>query len=183
MKIGSKREMYALYEAGEFGNKLETWPSLDAFYASNVAKRVVMRYKGRAGGAWAAYDLAPSDVPAEAARWKAEGADLSLVTLNESAPDDLLLIQGEVMRSIDYLDLRYSRSKLPMRDALAKDQHHTDGAVAVALLRRYLDPSSYEDLWMLLDRYPDAVVEFSTWNTLVGTSPHRNTVFWEVRDY
>jgi hypothetical protein len=175
--------MYALYEAGRFGNKLQTWPDLATFYRDKVEKRVVMRYKGPAGGGWVAYELEPDQVRPTACKWEHEGANLALVALNESAPDDRLLIQGEVMLSTAHLSLRYSREKAPMRKALASAPLHAEGLLATELLRYFLDPSSLEDLRMLLDTYEDAVVEFSTWSADVGELPHRNTVFWEVRNY
>jgi len=181
--IKTKADMYPLYLAGAFGNKLQTWATLEDFYEDSVEKNVVLRYKGKAGGAWVAYELPPSKVRETVEQWVSEGADPKLITLNESAPDDLLLIQGEVMASTHFLSLRYSRLPLPMRKALAEKQYHLDGIKAVLLLRHYLDSDSFDDLMGLLDTYPDSVVEFSTWAKDVGNVPHRNTVVWEVRNY
>lgn len=181
--IKSKAEMYDLYHAGAFGNRLATWASIADFKTSGVARPVTMRYKGESGGKWVAYGVDPSDVPAVASKWEAEGANLNLVTLNEAAPDHLLICQGEVMRSAAHYDLRYSTAPLPMRQALATTQRHATGLVALSILNHFLDASSLSDLHWLLDEYDGAVVEFSTWATDIGCIPHRNTVFWEVRHY
>jgi len=183
MTVRSKKEMYELYEAGRFGNKLETWPSLEAFYRDHVTKNVVMRYMGKAGGGWIQYDLPSCRVRQVADEWAREGADTALIALNESAPDHLLLVQGEVARSTSYLSLRYSTAKMPMRRALTNHPAHAEGLTALLTLRRSMDPSSFDDLMDLLDAYEDAVVEFSTWEAEVGIFRNRNTVFWEVRNY
>ncbi len=175
--------MYQLYEQGAFGNKLLSWPTLDDYLEDDYFGLIVLRYKGIAGGAWIRYDIPPSEVCSVVEHWISEGADRNLITVNQSAPNPLLRIQGEVMRSVDYLDLRYTLVKQPMRAGLDIEQLHANGLEAVGLLRHHLDPSSYEELWELLDTYEDAVVEFSTWDTHIGSVPFRNTVFWEVRNY
>ncbi|HEY3780911.1 MAG TPA: hypothetical protein VGL56_07505 [Fimbriimonadaceae bacterium] len=175
--------MYELYIRGRFGNSLAVWPDLDSYFTSPFSRNVVLRYKGKAGGAWVAYEVQRKDVADMAKKWVNEGADPCLITLNESAPDDKLMVQGEVMRSTNYLSLRYSFFRGPMRVALAKSQEHAEGLKALAILEHYVDPSSLDDLWDLLDVFDGAVVEFSTWSIDVGVVPHRNTVIWEVRHY
>lgn len=181
--ITSKTEMYALYHSGKFGNKLLTWNSLDDYKRSGFARPVVLRYKGKAGGGWVAYEVSHDEVDTIVASWLREGAQRDLIAVNESAPDHELLLQGEVMRSTDHLSLRYSIAKLPMRKALAECQKHARGIEANMILRSAMDAASWDDLNSLLDEYDGAVVEFSTWARDVGVIPRRNTVFWEVRHY
>ena len=57
------------------------------------------------------------------------------------------------------------------------------GIMALALLRRYLCPNSYDWMMTLLDRYPDHIVEFNTYSVNWGVLPGFNTAFWEVRLY
>lgn len=183
MTIASKKEMYAIYERGGFGNRLLTWPNVDAYLQSDYSGLVVLRYKGAGGGAWCEYGVHRDDVEATVSRWISEGARRDLVTVNELAEDDLIILQGEVMQSPHHLSLRYSRLPMPMRKALAKEQYHVDGLSAALLLKSTMDPSSWDELNDLLDMYSGAVVEFSVWGKDIGDAPRRNTVFWEVRHY
>lgn len=180
--IASKSEMYQLYHRGAFGNRLCTWRDLEEFYASKFQRPVVLRYKGSGGGR-VEYGVMPRDVPCVVEQWVKCGADPRLITLNELANDSDLILQGEVMRSTEHVSLRYSTVPAPMRVALAASQYHVGGLRAVSILRSTLDPTSFDELMDLLDRYPDSVIEFSTWGHDVGQIPHRNTVFWEVRNY
>lgn len=58
-----------------------------------------------------------------------------------------------------------------------------EGSAATRLLRHVLNENSYDDLMILLDKYPDHVVELSALNHCFGTVPGRNAVVWEVRRY
>jgi len=72
----------------------------------------------------------------------------------------------------------------PMRQTLARGLHrHFSYVMTRYLLERYMDPSSRDDLDMLLEQYPDATVEFTCFSVNVGLFPRRNTIFWEVRSY
>jgi hypothetical protein len=51
------------------------------------------------------------------------------------------------------------------------------------LLKLVLNENSYDDLMVLLDEYPDHVVEFSAMEGCYGTVPNRNSIVWEVRQY
>jgi hypothetical protein len=70
-----------------------------------------------------------------------------------------------------------------MRTALSLENRHAENSVAVAILRHFLDGSSYDDLVDLLDLYDGAAIEFSVCDRPVGDLDHRNTIFWEVRHY
>jgi hypothetical protein len=175
--------MYQHYQAGHFGNKFHTWDDIPHWLASAYRKPVCMRYKGAMAGGKCAYHVAPESVCDVDNEWAQQGLDPKLITINESADDTALTIQGEVMRSTRHLSLRYSQTPLPMRNALAASERHAEGLEATCILKTYLDPASYEDLMDLLDTYEDAVVEFSTYSVDVGRCPRRNTVVWEARNY
>ena len=71
-----------------------------------------------------------------------------------------------------------------MRKAMAAGcMRHCSPAEVVVLLQTYMDPSSRDDLEMLLEMYPDATVEFSCFDIDIGVYPGRNTIFWETRNY
>lgn len=174
--------MYELYYAGKFGNTLAQWKTVDDYLNSDFAGLVVLRYK-EPGSPWCKYGLTKSELQDQMAQWIKDGAKKDKFTVNELANDSDLIIQGEVERGINGLHVRYSKVPKPMRIALAEDQFHVDGLQAVNILKSSLDPSSYDWLHELLDTYPGAVVEFSTWAHDVGVIKNRNTVFWEVRHY
>jgi hypothetical protein len=132
--------------------------------------------------------MAVTHVPADKVanrveEWVAHGVESELITFHESMPDDDLLIQGEVTRNVGGLDLTYSLEPgLSMRDAMRHAQT-ASRLRAHLILNEFLDANSRDDLSLLLELYPDAVIEFGTYGRAVGTLPRRNTVIWEVRDY
>jgi hypothetical protein len=186
MKIVNKGQMHMLYQTGRFGNKLRSWNHMHHFtlqVPADTTDRFCLRYRGDNPGRWSAYNLSRDDVFVAAEKWRTEGANPLLIAVNEVAPDDQLLIQGEIARSIRHYDLMYSTKPGLRMNEIRLDPSYASGRTAVALLKRYLDPASYDDLQLLLDTYEDAVVEFSTYAVDLGDIPRRNTVFWEVRNY
>ncbi len=183
MILATKDEMYNRYQRGAFGNKPRIWHDYGQLEQDPPTRPVTMRYKGKGGGGFCNYNVQLSEVPAIMQEWAEKGADTALITFNEGLPDDRLEIQGEVMQSAEHLSLRYSTEKLPMRLALKKSQSHVSGVIASLTLKHFLDPTSLDELYELLDIYPGAVIEFGTYSVDVGTVPRRNTIFWEVRHY
>jgi hypothetical protein len=43
--------------------------------------------------------------------------------------------------------------------------------------------TSYEEFLMLGELYPGAVIEFTSYEIVLGNLKGRNTVVWEVRNY
>lgn len=180
--INNKKQMYALYEGGAFGNKLRTWDSLQDYYKSTYYGTVSMRYKGKSGGGWTAYNVERIAVNSIVEKWENEGADVNLIVLNESAPDDRLTIQGEVMRDFTGLYVFWSDLKTKMRIAMQQGKE-AKGLAAKFLLQKHLTPASYDDIMDLLDMYPDSVIEFSAYQMCLGDKRGRNAVIWECRNY
>jgi len=180
MPLRSKRDSYDLLMRGLLGNTLRFWSSFDEVRDSAYRGSVSMRYVG--GSRFCAYDVPFSRISRVQKKWIAAGARKELIHFNESAPDDHLLIQGELMRGSLGLHLFYSSEKKKMREAL-KDGKHAKGLTAKLFLEHFLIPPSYDDMNLLLDSFPDHVVEFSTYSFCLGSMPRRNTVIWEVRAY
>ena len=175
----TKREFRALYERGVFGNKLRTWTTYDALCDSDYHGKVSCRHVKTAG-----LFLYGQSADLLRDKWPfTESPDN--FHFNETPPDDLLLIQGELSRQPTGLDLQYSTERgLALRMAINNKASLTaTGLKAKMLLQHYTWPASYDDLMELLDDYPDGAVEFSTFDKAVGDKPHRNTVIWEVRAY
>lgn len=168
----TKAEFRQRYAAGEFGNRPRTWFSrrelLESRYDGTVTCRALIP------GALCDYRVSVED-----ATTNPKYQDYAF---NESMPDEILTLQGEVMRDTSGLYLAYSTEpNLVMRVAM-QSQKNASRSAADAILRHYLTPTSYEDIYELLDAY-DGVVEFSTYGQAVGNLPFRNTVIWEVRNY
>ena len=183
MKISNKQDMYALYYAGKFGNKLRTWPTLNEFIQSAYEGSVSIRYSGAQGGKWHAYNVPYPAVFGIVDGWVREGADIQKITFNEVPPDDQLLIQGDVQESARGLELRYSTSPGKSHRQGLADPSHACGLRAKIILEHFLHPNSLDDLHILFETYPEHVVEFSSYEVKVGDRPRRNSIFWEVRAY
>ncbi len=169
--LDTKRKFYAAQAKGLTGNMLHVWQSVEDWRASVYAGPVALRSTSPGG------KFRPFMLPAAIRRTFVAGQHM----ICAHAPDDYLTMQGEVQRSISYLDLHYSTVPgLTMREALSKYGKHTSGLIALHMLRRHADAASYDDLWELLDTYPGAVIEFSTYPFLVGRC-NRNTIIWEIR--
>lgn len=183
MTIMSKSQMFRLYEAGEFGNKLRSWKGVDAYLASGFTGMVGMRYRGGEPGKWCAYNLPRTKIPGLARKWCQEGAEVNRIIVSEAAPDHRLYMQGEFCadNAMGYY-LFYSTAPLPMREALKTGRHcYGPSALMVAISR--MTPASEDEFRALLERFPSAVIEFSVYHHCLGSSPRCNTLFWEVRNY
>jgi hypothetical protein len=168
--IRTKREFYRLWRAGVLGNRPRTWVTVDDLLASGWTQPVVVR--STAVGGPTLYGISVASALA-----------FVNATFNECLDDDALLIQGEVMRDVGGLALTYSTVCKPMKLALAERTARAHGLAAKLILDHFLGPSSRDDLDALLDLHPGAVVEFGTYSRNLGDQPHRNTLFWEVRNY
>jgi hypothetical protein len=103
--------------------------------------------------------------------------------LDESAPDDRVTLQTEVMNDEQFLYMRYTveGQNMGMRQAY-EIMKHARGAVAVAILKHYLDGASWDSLCEILAEYQDSVVELSAYSIPVGVL-RRNAIIWETRNY
>ena len=179
-KIYSKRDFVIRYAKGEFGNASPTWNTLEEFFDYHALEWPregdLFHLRSKEPGGPTHYNLCWDSIVR-----LSEDKDLSDYYVSAMAPTDKTLIQGEVKLSPRHIELRYTKVKKPMREALAESESTVFGLSAYSILRMYLDANSYEWLFHLLDFYPDHIVEFSTYSTNWGTLPSYNTVFWEVR--
>jgi len=185
-QIKTKGEFYRLYNRLALGNMLRNWTLAEwaAFDRSGeYPVDVIAARCTSTAGAPMRYDLRPQD----ALSWvretcKAQGIAPGAYQLAELAADHINTLQAELMRTEDYLYLRYTLfSHKRMRDCIS-DSLHVSGLRALGLLKLYMDPPSYDFTMDLLDRYPDSVVEFCCYEKSVGVLGW-NTLFWEVRNY
>lgn len=187
----NKKENYVLYHKGFYGNHLKFWDSLEAFFEDlNSGKwsskvPVALRTISTPGIVLPNYCVPTRtcDVKNLANLWCSRyGISLDNIVVNEIGRDDLIVIQGEVMRSIRFFDLTYSTYPAVMRQAFKKEMLYASGLKAYNLLKRNMDHASMDNLQRLFTDFPDAIIEFSTYSQSVG-SLGQNTVIWEVRNY
>lgn len=179
-----KADFVRRYAAGEFGNHSPTWDSIAEFVAAGRhCDSRLYHLRNRVAGATTWYNLTGLSVPYYWNRAVQLGHRPSRLYISEMAPTAATLLQGEVQRGIWGLDLYYTTVRKPMRDALREWARQARGIIALAILQRFLDPSSYAWLEHLLDTYPGHAIEFSTYDCCWGTVSGRNTVWWEVRRY
>jgi len=180
--VTTKLDFVRRYNLGEFGNAGPTWESvsvfLDDFKFEFPPSKSLFHLRNKIIGGDTHYNQT-----FESIRLRYSEESLETFYVSEMAPTKDTLIQGEVALSSKGLLVTYSSIALPMRDALAKQSNYVHGIFARCLLDTYLCPNSQDWLRELLDRYPDHVIEFSTYSSYWGTLPNFNTVFWEVRMY
>jgi len=169
----NKVQHYKLYLKGFYGNKPLAWRNGTEMWDSGYRGLCTVRGRKSNSGV----SLRQYGVPAEKARHSPD-------FVNETMPDTALLIQGEFSQHIEHIDLQYSRIKgIPNQQAMsATPSEHARGIKARCILQHFLDPVSYDHVDLLMDCYPQAVIEFSTFRVSVGDLGW-NTIFWEVRNY
>jgi hypothetical protein len=203
MEIRSKRQFFAMWEAGVLGNRTRLWRDPEEAFRwganQDISKSIKATRKGSASfpgteigfrelrkpgtsgaGAW---EKVPWPlVPETAKRWRKAGREF---IMDDGCPDQYRTLQGEVVRTERGLEgFLETEGKLPMRPAMAAGHmKHRSYLETRLLLERYMDPSSRDDLDSILEMFPDHAVEFSCFSVNVGIFPHRNTIFWEVRRY
>lgn len=182
MKIRTKKDFYQRWNLGLFGNKLRNWSSADEVLEDAYDGPVGMRYK-KGGGGYVAYDVPQNRILDVMKEWVRVGAESDLIYFGEMAPDDLLVMQGELCLNPSYVMLYSTKKHVQMRDALRDSGQHADGIRAKILLESAMTPPSYSDMQALLELYPDSTIEFGIYEVCLGDIPGRNTIIWEVRDY
>jgi hypothetical protein len=117
-----------------------------------------------------------------AQQWKSEGREF---VMDDGVPNEKQTLMGEIVRTPRGMEgFLTLATPLPMRPAMAAGLLTPRGYLETRLLlEKYMDPSSRDDLDMILELFPDHAVEFSCFSVNVGIFPHRNTLFWETRGY
>lgn len=189
--IKTKDESIGLEMEGAFGNRLRSWNSLSELLDDPYSGLVAIRYK-EPMSEYCEYNVRQEDLPEKLDNHVQKGAHPEKFFFNEIGPhgsESARIFQGEVMRTTEYLYLYYATVDKPMRPALIEDGKHETGLRALSLLRKYMEPSAFEDLQAIFDIWPNAVVEFTTFSSSCGhvvgrkSNFRRQTVFWEVREY
>jgi len=170
----NKPDFYKRWFKGEFGNTPHKWQNVGDI-PPDFHGRVSIRSMIPGG-------VAQMKLPIEEIR--AQNFETSgRFMLQQSMPDEKCLLQGTLTLTSEGLLLEYSlEQNLDFRRAMM-EAYTACGFSAVLILRRYVDPASLDDIYSLLERYRNAIIEFATYAVNVGMFPHRNTVIFEVRAY
>jgi hypothetical protein len=182
--ILNKAHNYRLWSRGAFGTKLRVWRNYGSWLASDFSGKTVLRYMAEGGSGPCVYNLSHQDTIEQRDAWLRQGYDEQLIVFHEAAPDQHVVLQGEIWNGGNSMyDMIYSTVKAHMRPALAQEQRKSSGLASLFLIKSAISPSSWEDLNWILGNYPDHAVEFSIYSTNVGDLIGRNTIVWEVRAY
>lgn len=186
----NKLDNYRRWQAGEYGNKLRAWRSVEEWRQSGFSGLVVLRALGKGGGP-CIYNVPPADVDRHAQKWIVDGhvEGPHEIMLNEAAPDQAVILQGEYFNGVHAGDspvhgyLLYSHELAHMRDALKASSRISRGLRSDLLLSQAMSASSYENWLRLLHLYPKHVFEVSIYDRFLGDVPRNNTLIWEIRRY
>lgn len=180
--ITTKRQNYELCHAGAYGNRVRQWDSIEAWRASDYTGLLALRVALEHGGGPKAFEVAPQHVEEWVTYWDFQfGIRREQIRLSEMA-DGRRILQGQYANDFTG-EFFHTFETGPMPEALAKSHAYAFGLRSLLLLRGHMTPSSYADLEVLLERYPDHVFELSVWASCLGDTPGRNVIIWEVRRY
>lgn len=180
LPVKTKRDMVKRYQLGEFGNHSPSWNTYEEFreVAGWNFPGQLFHLRNRVTGGQTHYSLNAMDCEH---LWSKQ-PDRSQWYCSAMAPKHLL--NGELMRTHEGLVLFYSTVQKPMRDSLREGGREAKGLTAKLILQYYMNQRSYDWTMLLLDRYPDHVIEFTVVDRCWGTVPGFNTLYWECRrDY
>lgn len=172
----TKGKFYRLYDQLLL-NRTRTWECPESFERSGFTGLV--GFRDRQVGGKTVYGVTPDQVRKVWRRYLRAGRT---PVIQEQVPHDKLTLNAESIWTAEGLALLWSHETLPMKEALAKRSLLAVGLRSLAVVRQFLDPSSFEDWLLLEEMFPGSVVEFSCFSVPVGILS-RKTVFWEVRYY
>lgn len=187
--IITKKQNYRLFQARAFGNKLRDWRTLaewkDSGYTGRTSLRTLMAGNGRCN-----YNLWPLEMIGMRNHYLRCGILPENIVIGEMAPNSAIAVQGEYYNGVFEHDgeihageLLYSTVQKPMREALRTLSDTIHGLTARHALQSRMTASSWADFEVLLEQYPDHVLEVSVYDRCLGNIPGRNAIVWEVRRY
>ncbi len=180
--ILTKRQNYELCHAGAYGNRVRQWDSIEDWAASDYEGPLALRVALEHGGGPKEFHVEPKMVEAWATLWNLMyGVRRDQIRLAEMA-NGRRILQGQYANDFTG-EFLHTFETGPMPEALAKSHAYAFGLRSKLLLQAHMTPSSYTDLEVLFEQYPDHVFEISVWASCLGDTPGRNAIIWEVRRY
>lgn len=193
--VSNKAEMYRMLHRGDFGNTVPMWFDPWEWWEMIYSKiQLGHRIDGSPLHWWGVRSLTPGgpcflnagwwDVKNIAYNIRNLGYEINISPMIDRIVNVTMWANilrsnsGLVLECIEYPDRASNwRAEMPTK---AKTYQNT---AANILLRKHLNPNTLDDLEILLDKYPDAVVELSATESEFGTVLGRNAIIWEVRNY
>ena len=183
--IANKREMYRLLAAGRLGNTIPQFFSLADWESDATAQRIPW---------WGVRTLKPGgpcrlNCPREEVRITAERPEFAACGVNISMMVDRwcrVTLWAEVYDSPTGL-IVYGIENPPeggsWRAEMPSKGRHWEGIAGRMLLRRHMNPNSFDDMMAVFEKWPNHVYEFSACERTVGVMKDRNCCVWEHRNY
>lgn len=177
----SKSDMYRRLAAGEFGNTINQYFSINEWKDSEEYRRYEIWGVRTLTPGGPCRLFCPKDEVEETARSFAPHAfNISLMI---DAVSEVKLMAEVFIGSVG---LEVYGIENPPRGCNWRRDMSTLGksyqlTAARGVLGRCLTPADRDDLYELLELYPNHVIEFSATNLYIGTLPNRSMIIWEVR--
>lgn len=181
----SKKQMYAMRDAGAFGNVIPRWTTLDSWVRTGPGAD---RLWGVQHTTIAGFPGTRLDVKTDAVHGVIEAGGFGFDYCISPMVHQYGAVKWEGDIALDPTTGRVFCSGNPApapgswRRHMLKPRLY-EGSAALVLLDNILNPASREDLEHLLLEYPGHVIELSALDVCFGTVPGRNAVIWEVRKY
>ena len=180
--ITDKATMYRMLNQGYFGNtvpafmSLEEWENRPDYYKTFPLWGIRSM---KAGDKRMKLDVSTKDVPIYVYNWF--GKDSCTIS---PMVDQWLTMRAEIFESTTGLIVCtvIGHNNIKWRDAFRYFEFTLTKINAVNHLKSYLNANSYDDLRILLDKYPNHVVELTALSVCRGTVVGRNAIIWEVRE-
>lgn len=179
-----KSTMYRMLAAGEFGNTIPQYFSVQQWVNSGDADLYDW---------WGVRTLRPGGP----CRLNCPTAEVAATAHGFGQPFNISLMVDRVATVTAWLEVWDSQTGLVVEGIEWPDvsagwtwrnsmpdpakRRKWEGVAARLVLARHLNENSRDDLWRVLEEFPDHVVEVSGLDRCVGRVPHRNGVVWEVR--
>ena len=176
--IDNKQEFKRLSELGVLGNRFRTFRTVDTALASGVP---LFYIRGPYAGWPHMVPWCPrEELVSTVRRIKAKGGrGMQFIEVVKEPRT----INAEITHSPHGLVLNWATSStLDLRNDLARNGKHDFGLRALHVLQQRVPPEDIEMIFDLLDDWPGAIIEFSTYCRSVGIYD-RPTIIWEVRHY
>ncbi len=186
----NKNESTDLFARGLYGNNVPTYVNpMDAIVRSS-GDSFTIRYKGQPGVQGpAVFSIHTDNLGAEWDKLLREGWETDRLYVNDSILTDSILFQGELSTG-NWTDPMWllvgcEDSGIHMREAMKRSTFKAQGWKAREYLRKHMDWSSWDDLNLLIDMYPDGIIELVIFSKPHGRLSHtgRRAIFWEVRNF
>jgi len=184
--VTTKSDMYRRLAAGEFGNMIPQYFNVHDWIESGDADRYAM---------WGVR----SQIPGGPCRLNCPTADVMGTAYSFHCPFNISCMVDKVATVTAWLEVWDSPTGLVVEGIEYPDtaggwtwrnsmpdptkRKKWEGISARMVMKRHLNENSLEDVWELVEKFPDHVSEFSTLERWFGTVPNRNHIVWECRKY